>query len=133
MLVDWPWAARGAGWFDALTLLVNVRYYDPRADVEAMIATHGVFDGMPAEAATHVLAAFAGMFLEASLDWSQKESANIVKNIVDNARNGDIILMHSSSAQSVDLEALPTVIEELQEKGFELVDVATMLGIPGYQ
>ena len=67
VLVDWPWAARGAGWFDALTLLVNVRYYDPHADVEGMIAGHAVFDGMPADAATHVLAAFAGMFLESSL------------------------------------------------------------------
>jgi len=67
MLVDWPWAARGAGWFDALTLLINVRYYDRHADVEGMIAGHAVFDGMPAEAATHVLAALAAMFLEASL------------------------------------------------------------------
>lgn len=67
VLVDWPWAARGAGWFDALTLLINVRFYDSNADVEGLIAGHAVFDGMPADAATHVLAAFAGMFLEASL------------------------------------------------------------------
>ncbi|MBW9092223.1 phosphotransferase [Microbacterium jejuense] len=67
VLVDWPWAARGAGWFDALSLLINVRYFDAQADVEALIAGHAVFDGMPAAAASNVLAAFAGMFLSSSL------------------------------------------------------------------
>ena len=67
VLVDWPWGARGAGWFDALSLLINVRYYEPEADVEGLIARHPVFDGMPAEAATNVLAGFAGMFLSSSL------------------------------------------------------------------
>lgn len=66
LLVDWPWAARGAGWFDALSLLINVRFYDPVADVEGMISRHPVFEGMPTDAATHVLAGFAGMFLESS-------------------------------------------------------------------
>lgn len=67
VLVDWPWGARGAGWFDALSLLINVRYYDPAADVERIIAQHPVYDGMPAEAASNVLAGFAGMFLSSSL------------------------------------------------------------------
>jgi hypothetical protein len=67
VLVDWPWGARGAGWFDALSLLINVRYYDPAADVERLIAQHPVYDGMPAEAASNVLAGFAGMFLSSSL------------------------------------------------------------------
>ena len=67
VLVDWPWAARGAGWFDALSLLINVRYYDPDADVEGLISRHPVFAGMPAAAATDVLTGFAGMFLGSSL------------------------------------------------------------------
>lgn len=66
-VVDWPWAARGAGWFDALALLVNVRLYDPHVDVEALIATHRAFDGMPPDAATRVLAGLAGFFLEGSM------------------------------------------------------------------
>lgn len=66
VLVDWPWGARGAGWFDALALLINVLYYDPSADVEELL-TAGVFDGMSRGAATNVLAALGGMFLEASL------------------------------------------------------------------
>ncbi|MBD3940406.1 phosphotransferase [Microbacterium sp. NEAU-LLC] len=67
VLVDWPWAARGAGWFDALSLLINVRYYEPDTDVDALIVRHPVFEGMPADAATNVLAGFAGMFLASSL------------------------------------------------------------------
>lgn len=65
VLVDWPWAARGAGWFDALTLLINVLYYDRSADVEALL-DDAVFQDMPRDAATNVLAALGGMFLEAS-------------------------------------------------------------------
>ncbi|WP_109211971.1 MULTISPECIES: phosphotransferase [Microbacterium] len=67
VFVDWPWGARGASWFDALTLLVNVRYYDGDAELDGLLARHPVFRGMPADAATRVLALFAGMFLEASL------------------------------------------------------------------
>lgn len=66
VLVDWPWGARGAGWFDPLALLINVLYYDPAADVDALLA-HEVFDGMDPDAATRVLAGLAGMFLESSL------------------------------------------------------------------
>lgn len=66
VLVDWPWATRGVGWFDALSLLVNVRLFDPAHDVEALIREHRVFYDMPAAAATRVLIGLAGFFLEAS-------------------------------------------------------------------
>jgi hypothetical protein len=66
VLVDWPWAARGAPWLDAFGLLINVRLFDPTADVEALIARHPVFAGMPPDAATRVLIGFAGFFIDAS-------------------------------------------------------------------
>jgi aminoglycoside phosphotransferase (APT) family kinase protein len=66
-VVDWPWAARGAGWFDALALLVNVRLYDPGHDTQAVIATHRAFREMPTDAATRVLVGLAGFFLEGSM------------------------------------------------------------------
>lgn len=65
-VVDWPWAARGVGWFDALALLVNVRLFDHEYDVDALIGAHHAFLDMPADAATRVLAGLAGFFLEAS-------------------------------------------------------------------
>ena len=39
VLVDWPWATRGAGWFDRLTLLVNVGLYDADASLDDLLAT----------------------------------------------------------------------------------------------
>jgi Ser/Thr protein kinase RdoA (MazF antagonist) len=66
-IVDWPWAARGVGWFDALTLLVNVRLYDRAADVEGIIDAHLVFADMDPDAATCVLAGLAGYFIEVSM------------------------------------------------------------------
>lgn len=66
VLIDWPWGARGAGWVDALTLLFNVRYFDPSADVEAVIASHAVFAGVRSADADAVLAGLAGHFLHVS-------------------------------------------------------------------
>lgn len=67
VLVDWPWGARGVPWFDALSLLINVRYYDPDVDLEGLVSGHPVFDGMAPDAATRVLVVFAGLFLGSSL------------------------------------------------------------------
>jgi Ser/Thr protein kinase RdoA (MazF antagonist) len=67
VLVDWPWATRGVGWFDALSLLVNVRLYDRAADVDRLMAEHPVFHEMDPDAATRVIAGFAGFLIEASM------------------------------------------------------------------
>ena len=68
-----------------------------------------------------------------TLDWSQMEAENIVNNVVENVRNGDIILMHSNSDKIENLQALPLIIEALQESGFEIVDLETLLGVKAYQ
>ena len=39
VVVDWPWATRGAGWFDRLALLVNVGLYDADAPLDDLLAT----------------------------------------------------------------------------------------------
>ncbi|MFZ7944953.1 MULTISPECIES: polysaccharide deacetylase family protein [Bacillaceae] len=56
-----------------------------------------------------------------TLDWSQKDSQNIVNNVIANVRNGDIILMHSDSDKIETKKALPLLIEELQKRNFEIV------------
>ena len=38
VVVDWPWATRGAGWFDRLALLVNVGLYDADAPLDDLLA-----------------------------------------------------------------------------------------------
>ena len=68
-----------------------------------------------------------------TLDWSQKESVNIVKNVTDYVRNGDIILMHSDSDKEATKAALPLMIEALQSRGFEIVDLEALLNVKAYQ
>jgi peptidoglycan-N-acetylglucosamine deacetylase len=67
-----------------------------------------------------------------TLDWSQKEKEHIQKNIFDNVRNGDIILMHSDDDKTETARAVPTIIKELKRRGFEIVDVATLLNTIPY-
>ncbi len=66
VVIDWPWAAVGVPWFDALSLLVNVRLYDPGFDVDAAIARHPAFAGLSDAAALRTLAGMAGFFAQAS-------------------------------------------------------------------
>jgi peptidoglycan/xylan/chitin deacetylase (PgdA/CDA1 family) len=68
-----------------------------------------------------------------TLDWSQKEASNIVKNVIDNGRNGDIILMHSTEEQSETKKALPLIIEELQKRDFEIVGLDELLNVKAYK
>ncbi|MCJ8008549.1 polysaccharide deacetylase family protein [Lederbergia wuyishanensis] len=68
-----------------------------------------------------------------TLDWSQKDATNIVKNVVGNVRNGDIILMHSDSDKMETEKALPLIIEALEKMNYEIVDLETLLNIKAYQ
>lgn len=68
-----------------------------------------------------------------TLDWSGISVEHISRNVLENVRNGDIILMHSSKDQAVTVAALPIIIEGLKERGFTIVDVATMLNLPAYE
>jgi peptidoglycan-N-acetylglucosamine deacetylase len=68
-----------------------------------------------------------------TLDWSQKERNNIIRNAVDNARNGDIILMHSDEGKHETAESVLVLIEEFKKRGFEIVDVSELLKIEAYK
>ncbi len=62
VVVDWPWATRGAGWFDRLALLVNLALYDEHAPLEALLADW--LPGVPAADVDAVLAGLAGYFVD---------------------------------------------------------------------
>ena len=64
ILVDWPWACIGAGWFDALTVLINVRAFDPTFNVDSVFANHPVFAEVTAQQIDAVLAGMAGYFID---------------------------------------------------------------------
>ncbi|WP_243298425.1 polysaccharide deacetylase family protein [Bacillus litorisediminis] len=69
-----------------------------------------------------------------TIDWADGAvSEEIVENVASNIRNGDIILMHTSKERVETPKALPIIIEELQKRNFELVDVATLLELEPYK
>lgn len=57
-------------------------------------------------------------------DWESRNSEAIAKHILDNVKDGDIILMHDIYEST--LEASKTVIPELIERGYQLVTVSEM-------
>ena len=68
-----------------------------------------------------------------TLDWEQREVANIVKNVVENVRPGEIILMHSNEDKKVTTEALPQIISRLKEMGYSFVTADKLLEISAYK
>jgi aminoglycoside phosphotransferase (APT) family kinase protein len=66
VLVDWPWAAVGAPWVDALTVLVNVRVFDVSFDADAMLASHDVFTNASADHVNGFLSGLAAYFTDAA-------------------------------------------------------------------
>lgn len=68
-----------------------------------------------------------------TLDWSQPEPEHIARNVLDNVRPGDIILMHSCKDREATVQALPLIIEGLQAKGYQMVDLSALLQIAAYK
>lgn len=66
ILVDWPWACIGSPWMDALSVLVNVRAFDPTFDVETLLHSHKAFDSATPEKIDHVLAGLGAYFIDAA-------------------------------------------------------------------
>ena len=68
-----------------------------------------------------------------TFDWAEKASENIIKNVVDNVRPGEIVLMHSYEDKEPTVEALPTIIKELSRRNYKFVDMAQALNIMPYK
>lgn len=68
-----------------------------------------------------------------TLDWSQMDSSSIAGNVLDNVRNGDIILMHSNGDKKATAGALPGIIDGLKAKGYTIVTLDKLLGIDAYK
>ena len=62
-------------------------------------------------------------------DWDHTSSQDIARNVLANARGGDIILMHDYvSGKSGTCDALRIIIPELLNRGFEFVTVGELIG-----
>ena len=63
-----------------------------------------------------------------TLDWAHTPSSDIVRSVLDNAKGGDIILMHDYlSGYGGTIEALRIIIPELLKQGFEFVTVSELI------
>lgn len=66
VLVDWPWACIGSAWVDALTVLINVRVFDPDFDVDSVVQSHEVFAPAIAGSVNRVLSGLGAYFTDAA-------------------------------------------------------------------
>ncbi len=66
ILVDWPWACIGAGWVDALSVLVNVRVFDATADVDSVLQSHPVFADATDSSVDGFLSGLGAYFIDAA-------------------------------------------------------------------
>ncbi|GAB2520753.1 hypothetical protein [Paramicrobacterium agarici] len=63
-IVDWPWAALGCRWFDALSYLIDVRMRSEPCDTNLLVEQHPIFADAVSGDVTAVLAGLAGHFLD---------------------------------------------------------------------
>ena len=65
-----------------------------------------------------------------TLDWKTKNADKTVASVLNNVKDGDIILMHELYSQSGD--AAVRLIPELVNRGYQLVTVSEMAAAKGY-
>ena len=59
-----------------------------------------------------------------TLDWKYRNTNRIVNYVLENAKDGDVVLMHSIHKSTVD--GVERIVKGLQDKGFELVTVSEL-------
>ena len=59
-------------------------------------------------------------------DWQNPPASKIASTIIDNAKNGDIILLHDYATENT-VEALDILIPAMQTKGFKFVTVSELI------
>ncbi len=64
-----------------------------------------------------------------TLDWKTRNAEKTIKNVMENVKDGDIILMHDIHTESVD--AAIELIPMLEEEGYQLVTVSEMAAAKG--
>jgi len=64
-----------------------------------------------------------------SLDWMNPGVNNIIDRVSKKVHPGDIILMHASDTCKQTTEALPVIIKNLKDQGYEFVTVSELLKI----
>lgn len=70
-----------------------------------------------------------------SLDWMNPGVSTIIRRVVTRVHPGDIVLMHASDTCKQTDIALPTILKDLKEQGYQLVTMQKLLtmGTPNYR
>lgn len=55
-----------------------------------------------------------------TLDWAQSDSKDILRNVKEHLRPGEIILMHATYDEALTAEVLPQVISYIKEQGYTM-------------
>ena len=67
-------------------------------------------------------------------DWEDRVTAEMrAKMILKQAKDGDIILLHDAEGNSMTVEALDTIIPELQKQGYKFVTVTELFKAKGIE
>jgi peptidoglycan/xylan/chitin deacetylase (PgdA/CDA1 family) len=62
-------------------------------------------------------------------DWADPGVSAIVSNVIDDARNGSIVVMHDGGGdRSETIAALPSILSHFRNRGYTFVTVADLLG-----
>lgn len=65
-------------------------------------------------------------------DWAAKCKEDILYKLVDQVREGEILLFHSYENKQPTVECLPVLIKTLRNRGFNLVTVSELLDVEAY-
>ena len=65
-----------------------------------------------------------------SLDWKELGTQHTVDTVMKKAEKGSIILFHNNAKYI--LEALPVILDQLQEKGYEIVSISELIHQDNY-
>ncbi len=60
-----------------------------------------------------------------SLDWKDLSANQIYKRVVDKVKSGSIVLFHNQGKHTA--EALPLIIKDLKDKGYEFVSIGQLI------
>jgi len=67
-------------------------------------------------------------------DWEDRVTAEMrARMILKQAKDGDIILLHDAEGNSMTVEALDTIIPELQKQGYKFVTVTELFKVKGIE
>lgn len=119
--------------------MTKMKYEDIKADIAAsneklkkltgktpdlFRAPYGDYNNDVVKAAKS-LSMFAIQWDVDSLDYKDLSAEDIKKRVVPKVQNGSIVLFHTDTLSTA--KALPSIIKELQEKGYELVTVGELI------